>query len=137
MKIAQVAPLFVRVPPHRYGGTDRVVQALTEALVERTERARTVSLVFSTDSDRYVVAASNGGSPKTPHWFHNLTANPTVCVEIRDQWIEAKASVAQGSERDRLFNLHTVRLPELPEYQVKSEREIPIVILEPSPRSEA
>jgi deazaflavin-dependent oxidoreductase (nitroreductase family) len=101
----------------------------------RTEQLRTVPLVFSTDADRYVVAATNGGSARHPHWLHNLIANPTVWIEIGDRRIEAKASIPQGADRERLFNLHAERVPELPEHQAKALREIPIVILEPKLRA--
>lgn len=97
----------------------------------RTERARTVPLVFSNDGERCVVAASNAGSPKNPHWFHNLRANPSVWVEIEGKWFEAAASVAEGAERERLFTLHAERLPQLHEYQARAGRAIPIVVLVP------
>ena len=97
----------------------------------RTERARTVPLVFSKDGDRYIVAASNAGSPRDPHWLHNLRANPSVWMEVGEDWIEAKASIVEGAERDRLFNLHSQRLPQLSQYQAMTARSIPIVVLEP------
>lgn len=97
----------------------------------RTERARTVPLVFSKDGDRYLVAASNAGSPRDPHWLHNLRANPSVWIEVGEDWIEAKASIVEGPGRDRFFNLHSQRLLQLSQYQAMTARSIPIVVLEP------
>lgn len=97
----------------------------------RTERARTVPLVFSKDGDRYVVAASNAGSPRDPHWLHNLRANPSVWIEVGQDWIEAKGSIVDGAERERLFDLHVQRLPQLRDYQAMTVRPIPIVVMEP------
>src|SRR5262249_9430008 len=64
---------------------------------------RTTPLVHTTDGDKVVIIASKGGAPTSPDWFHNLVANPDVTVELPNETFEARARVAQGDERERLW----------------------------------
>ncbi|MVU82723.1 nitroreductase family deazaflavin-dependent oxidoreductase [Nocardia sp. ET3-3] len=88
-------------------------------------------LGYTRDGNRYVVAASKLGAPKHPGWFHNVLANPHVSVEAGSERFEAEAAVAQGPERDRLWESHTAFWPNIAEYQRHTTRVIPIVLLEP------
>jgi len=96
----------------------------------RTGVTRTTPLVHTRDGDRYVVLASKGGAPTNPAWYHNLVANPTVTVEVGPEKFEARASVARGEERDRLFNAQAALMPGFAEYQRNTPRRIPVVVLE-------
>lgn len=80
----------------------------------RTGAIHTTPLVHTRDGDRYVVIASKGGAPTNPAWYHNLVADPTVTVEVGPEKFEARATVAQGEERDRLFNAQAALMPCVP-----------------------
>jgi len=88
-------------------------------------------LVYTKDGDRYVVAASMGGAPKNPAWYHNLVANPNVTVEVGTEKFEATATViADRAERDRLYAGMVAHAEGFAEYETKTDRIIPIVVLE-------
>ena len=87
-------------------------------------------LAYSTDDDRYVVIGSKGGAPTHPAWYHNLVANPEVTCEVDNQVFKARAIEIKGPERDRLWNDHVAQLPEFGEYPKKTDRVIPMVVLE-------
>ena len=93
--------------------------------------ARTSPVVFSVDDGRRVVIASKGGAPHHPHWYLNLVANPEVTVEVPGETYKARAVVAEGAERDRLYQQQADLMPNFSEYAEKTTREIPVVILEP------
>jgi deazaflavin-dependent oxidoreductase (nitroreductase family) len=91
---------------------------------------RTMALIHRADGDRFVVVASKGGAPEHPAWFKNLQADPDVTVQVRDEVIPVHASVAEGEERARLWSLMTEVWPDYDKYQTKTEREIPVVVLQ-------
>jgi deazaflavin-dependent oxidoreductase (nitroreductase family) len=88
-------------------------------------------LVYLADGDRYVVFASKGGAPSHPGWFHNLVADPDVTIEVGGETMAAVASVAQGTERDRLYERQSAAMPRFADYQSATERVIPAVVLTP------
>jgi deazaflavin-dependent oxidoreductase (nitroreductase family) len=90
----------------------------------------TTPLVYTTDGDRYVIIASKGGAPDDPQWFRNLLVNPDVTLEVGDERFPARARVAEGDERDRLFRAQADLMPNFDEYQKSTERTIPVVVLE-------
>ncbi len=96
----------------------------------RSGRTYTTPLVYTRDGDRLVVLASKGGAPTNPAWYHNLVAKPTARVEVGPEAFEAKAIVAQGEERDRLFDAQAAQMPNFAEYQRKTTRRIPVIVLE-------
>jgi len=96
----------------------------------------TTPLVYRREGGRLVVVASKGGAPAHPQWYHNIQLNPVVDVEVaKDDGIErfpAQAKVLpEGPERDRLYDYMTEVWPAFADYQTKTDRTIPIVILEP------
>jgi len=93
---------------------------------------RTVPLGFVADGseDRLVIFASNIGAPAHPDWYVNLVANPDVTVELRHERFTARASTTEGTEHDRLYELFTSQRPGTDTHQGKTERKIPIVLLE-------
>ena len=100
-----------------------------------SEEIRT-PLVFRRDGDRYVVVASMSGAPNNPKWYHNLEVNPEADLEVAGpngtQHIKARAqALATGPERDRLYQYMTDVWPAFADYQKKTDRTIPIVVLEP------
>jgi deazaflavin-dependent oxidoreductase (nitroreductase family) len=96
----------------------------------KSGKTRTNPVVYTKDGDRLVIIASKGGAPNSPDWYHNLVANPTVKIELPDETFEAKASVARGDERDRLFAAQAEMMPAFNDYEQKTSRRIPVVILE-------
>lgn len=96
----------------------------------RSGRTRTSPLVYTRDGDRYVIIASYAGAPKHPAWYHNLVANPEVTVEVGTESFTARASTAEGEERRRLYDAQAALMPNFTEYQEKTTREIPVVVLE-------
>jgi len=76
------------------------------------------------------VIASKGGAPTNPDWYHNLRANPRVTVEVGPERFVANARVAKGDERRRLYDLQASRMPAFKEYEQRTSREIPVVVLE-------
>jgi deazaflavin-dependent oxidoreductase (nitroreductase family) len=89
-----------------------------------------IPLAYTMDGDKYVIAASKGGAPTNPDWYHNLKANPEVTVEVRDQKFTAKATEIEGSERDEFYNKHAETYPGFKEYEKSTTRTIPIFTLE-------
>jgi deazaflavin-dependent oxidoreductase (nitroreductase family) len=90
----------------------------------------TSPLAYSTDGDRFVVIASMRGAPTNPQWFSNVVANPTVTVEVPGETFRARARVAEGEERDRLYRAQADLMPVFDEYQARTTRLIPVVVLE-------
>ncbi len=89
----------------------------------------TTPLVYSRDGDRYVIIASMGGAPKHPAWYHNIVANPNVTLEVGTEKFQATAAVAEEPERTRLYNAQAEMMPAFTEYQQKTTRVIPVVVL--------
>ena len=96
----------------------------------KTGKPHTNPLMYLPDGDRVVVFASYGGAPENPQWFKNLVANPEAKAEVGTESFPVKATVAEGEERDRLFAEQTKRYPQFGEYETKTTRKIPVVILE-------
>jgi deazaflavin-dependent oxidoreductase (nitroreductase family) len=96
----------------------------------RSGERRETPLVYSRHGDHHVVIASKGGSPSHPSWYHNLVANPAVIVEVLGERIPARARVAAGDEHDRLYQAQAAMMPAFTEYQLKTSRKIPVVVLE-------
>jgi deazaflavin-dependent oxidoreductase (nitroreductase family) len=103
----------------------------------KTGRLRRTALIYGRDGDRYLVVASNGGSKKHPSWYLNLADNPEVELQVGAERFVARALPAPPEERARLWPSMTSIWPEYDKYQAKTERDIPLVILErhPSPNS--
>jgi deazaflavin-dependent oxidoreductase (nitroreductase family) len=96
----------------------------------KTGRARTKPLAYTRDGDRIVLIASYAGAPKNPAWFNNLVANPVVTVELGGERFEARATVVSGEERQRLYYNQARHMPVFTDYQKKTTRQIPVVVLQ-------
>ena len=95
----------------------------------KTGDERTSPLAYSRDGDHLVVIASKGGAPKNPAWFHNLRTHPDVTVEIGPENFRARAQAAGEPERRRLYDQHATKMPAFAEYEKKTTRKIPVVVL--------
>jgi deazaflavin-dependent oxidoreductase (nitroreductase family) len=98
----------------------------------RTGTPRVNPLMYNRDGDRYVVFASKAGAPTNPDWYHNLKANPNTSIEVGTDTVDVVASEATGNERDRLYNAQAELRPQFAEYQSKTDRLIPVVVLTPA-----
>ncbi len=96
----------------------------------KSGKQRTSPVVYTRDGDNIVVIASKGGAPTHPDWYHNLVAHPEVTVELPNEKFDARARTATGDERERLFRAQADVMPNFDEYQKKTERQIPVVVLE-------
>jgi F420H(2)-dependent quinone reductase len=98
----------------------------------KTGKERTTPLLYLEDGGRLVVIASKGGAPSHPAWFLNLQADPTVTVERGKGKERYRARVAEGEERDALWQRVVAMYGSYADYQKKTSRQIPVVVLEPA-----
>lgn len=92
---------------------------------------RTTPLLYLRDGENVVVVASQGGMPNHPAWYHNIRAHPEVEVEIGGERSKRLARTARSEERAALWPRLTAMYPDYDDYQARTDREIPVVILEP------
>jgi deazaflavin-dependent oxidoreductase (nitroreductase family) len=92
---------------------------------------RTSPLVYGRDGENLVIVASKGGNPRNPAWFHNLRAHPQTTVQIGGDRRTVHARVATHAERERLWPMMVGVYSGYAGYQRRTDREIPLVILEP------
>ena len=126
---------------HRYvatdgedGGTWRKGTSIL-LLITRGRKSgslRRMPLIFGRDGESYVVVASKGGTPNHPDWYLNLMADPNVSVQVMDEVMPAVARTATAEERERLWPEMVAIWPDYEEYQQRTDREIPIVLLTPT-----
>ena len=90
----------------------------------------TTPLIYTLDGDTPVIVASKGGAPDHPGWFKNLAKTPEVGVQIKGERFSARARVAEGEERERLWELMNEVWPHYDEYATRTDREIPVVVLD-------
>jgi len=91
---------------------------------------RTSAMIYAEDGERFVVVASQGGAPSHPNWYQNLQACPEVVVQVQADRFSAVARSAEGEERDQLWALVNGVWPRFEEYQSRTQRRIPVVVLE-------
>src|SRR5204863_9876036 len=92
---------------------------------------RTTPLIHVVDGDRWIVIASKGGAPDHPAWYKNLEADPHATIEVLADEVPVVASTVDGEERARLWSAMTEAWPDYDDYQAKTDREIPVVVLAP------
>jgi deazaflavin-dependent oxidoreductase (nitroreductase family) len=100
----------------------------------RSGEERITPVMYHRDGERYVVVASKAGMPDNPGWYHNLKANPVARVEVagesRTETFEVTAHEAEGEERERIWADRVALAPGFGEYQRKTSRRIPVMLLE-------
>jgi deazaflavin-dependent oxidoreductase (nitroreductase family) len=96
----------------------------------RSGEKHTLPLIYGRDGDRLLVVASRGGAPKHPSWYLNLVADPEVEVQVKGDRFRARAHPASADEKPRLWRTMTAVFPDYAEYQKRTTREIPVVVLE-------
>jgi deazaflavin-dependent oxidoreductase (nitroreductase family) len=107
-------------------GRDVLILTTTGA---KTGETRETPLVYSRSGDDIVIVASMGGAPRHPSWYHNLVAHPRVTIEVDGQRFGAIARVVGPDERRRLYDRHAQTNPSFLEYESKTSRVIPVIVL--------
>jgi deazaflavin-dependent oxidoreductase (nitroreductase family) len=98
----------------------------------RSGEPRSMALIYGTHGEDYLVVASKGGADQPPAWYLNLVAHPEVTVQVRGDRFAAHARTATAEEKPELWRTMVAEWPPYDEYQTKTEREIPVVVLERS-----
>jgi deazaflavin-dependent oxidoreductase (nitroreductase family) len=99
----------------------------------KSGETRSTPLVYFQDGDSYVVVGSDGAAKHDPQWWKNLQVDPMGAVRVGRKKCHVKATLAAGAERERLWEIGKTANPMWAKYQVRTERELPVVILIPTP----
>jgi deazaflavin-dependent oxidoreductase (nitroreductase family) len=98
----------------------------------RSGTRRTNPLAYFRDGDDYVIVASKGGAETNPDWYHNLLAEPSATIEVGTDAIDVTARPADEEERGRLWAMITAANPAFADYEQKTARTIPVIVLSPA-----
>ena len=112
------------------GGGAAVPTLLLTTIGRRSGKPHTMPLIYGEMGGVYVIIGSKGGAPTQPAWFHNLCAEPHVELQVGPEIFNAIARTAAGAEREQLWQYMASVYPPFLDYQVKTTREIPVVVLE-------
>ena len=99
----------------------------------RTGQERVNPMMYQQVDGGYAVFATKGGAPSNPDWYHNLLAHPKVTAEIGTSTAKLIARVADGDERERIWTAQKAAYPGFADYERKTTRQIPVIILQPAP----
>ncbi len=112
---------------HDWQGTTAL---LLTTIGHKSGEERTTPLIYQEHNSDYLIVASKGGADEPPAWYLNLEAKPTVGVQVRDDRFTARARTATPEEKAEMWTKMTAAWPQYDEYQSKTDREIPVVVLE-------
>jgi deazaflavin-dependent oxidoreductase (nitroreductase family) len=112
---------------HDWNGTQTLLLTTTG---RKSGEPRIAPLIYGTHGDDVMVVASKGGAPEPPAWYVNLQANPNVEVQIKGDKYAATARTATDEEKPELWKTMTAEWPDYDNYQRKTDRPIPVVVLE-------
>lgn len=130
---ARLHTLLYRATNGRFGGEMFGAPVLLLRTVGRkTGRARTTPLLYLEEGGGYAIVASNGGTAKHPAWYLNLVAMDETTVEIAGREVRVRAETADPEERARLWPKLVRMYRNYENYQRKTDREIPVVVLRPT-----
>ena len=113
------------------GGPGEIPCLLLTTMGRKSGKERVHPLIYSKEDDGYVVIASKGGAPSHPAWFFNLKDNPEVTVQVAEEVMKAQAEVVEGEKRARYWDNMAEIWPPYNDYQEKTDRKIPVVLLKP------
>jgi deazaflavin-dependent oxidoreductase (nitroreductase family) len=114
---------------HAWQGTQTLILTTTG---RRSGLPRQSPLIYGRHGNDYLIVASKGGAPEHPGWYLNLVANPEVELQVKGDRIHARARTATPEEKAELWSIMTKEWPDYDGYQEKTDRDIPVVVLEPS-----
>ena len=92
---------------------------------------RKLPLIYGMDGKNYIIVASKGGAPDNPGWYKNLVAHPDAKIQVRDEVISVRARTATAEEKRRVWRTMTALWPDYDQYQSRTKRDIPVVLLTP------
>lgn len=95
----------------------------------KSGKTYTHPLLYGEDGENFIIVGSKGGADSHPAWYHNLVANPEVELQVGSEIFRARATLAAGSDRARLWKLITELFPPYNDYQSRTTREIPVFSL--------
>lgn len=113
------------------GGPGPVPTLLLTTMGRKSGKRQTLPLIYGKTQTGYVIAASKGGAPSHPGWYSNLVADPEVEVQVEAQRFRATARTVTGAERSALWSRMVEIYAPYADYQKRTQREIPVVVLEP------
>ncbi len=93
---------------------------------------RVAPLVYLPVDGDYAIFASKGGAPTNPDWYHNIVANPDIKIEVGTETVDVNARVLSGDERSEIWERQKELMPGFADYEAKTDREIPVILLEPA-----
>jgi deazaflavin-dependent oxidoreductase (nitroreductase family) len=114
---------------HDWQGTQTLI---LETTGRKSGKQRLTPLIYGRHGNDYLVVASKGGTPENPDWYHNLAANPEVEIQVKGEKMRAHARTATPDEKAELWSIMTKEWPDYDEYQTKTDRDIPVVVLAPA-----
>lgn len=112
---------------HQFYGTPTL---LLTTRGRKSGSLRRTALIYGQDGEKFLLVASNGGSPTHPLWYLNLVADPNVQLQVGAEKFAARARTANKKEKPRLWKIMTKIFPKFDVFQQKAEREIPLVVVE-------
>ena len=112
---------------HDWNGTQALILTTTG---RKSGQSRDCALIYGLSGDNPIVVASKGGAPANPDWYFNLAEQPVVEVQVRGDRFSAHDRTATGAERGELWTEMLKHWPQYADYQTKTEREIPVVVLD-------
>jgi len=113
------------------GGPGLIPTLLLTTTGRKSKRRQVLPLIYGKTRDGYAIVASKGGAPAHPAWYLNLSADPDVEVQVGPTKFQARARTASGTERAALWKQLAEIYPPYNDYQRRTQREIPVVVLEP------
>jgi len=114
---------------HDWQGTTALILTTTG---RKTGEQRSTPLIYQEHDDAYLIVASKGGADEPPAWFLNIEEKPEITVQVKADRFSARARVAEAHEKPEMWKKMTAAWPAYDEYQQKTDREIPVVVLERS-----
>ena len=115
------------------GGPGPLPTLLLTTTGRRTGQRRLLPLIYGERGRDYVIVGSKGGFAKHPAWYLNLVDDPEVSIQVGPKRMAARARTARGGERAELWEQMRTLYPPYDDYQKRTEREIPVIVLEPAP----
>jgi deazaflavin-dependent oxidoreductase (nitroreductase family) len=113
------------------GASSQIPCLILKTTGRKSGEAKVLPLIYGEDGGNFVIVASKGGAPKHPAWYLNLAANPDVEFQVGAKKYRGVARTARGEERERLFAEMAKLFPPYLAYKARTQREIPVVVLEP------
>lgn len=113
------------------GGPGVLPTLLLTTTGRKSKEPRSLPLIYGEDGSSYIIIASKGGMPTHPVWFLNLEAKPECELQVGSKKVSARARIAEGDERERIWSKMAKIYPPYLDYEKATDRKIPVVVLDP------